>query len=103
MANHTVILYGEEKDRPTKESNVELLKDQIKAISSSTISDEDVSRRVENLSQEELKYFTSNPNRIQIVGSNITTEEALIGAVFIAAVVLIFWVAAKDDMFTWAR
>ena len=63
------------------------------------LDDIQVVKKIQTMSDADLSYFASHPERLQVAGNGITTQEAILGLLFIAVGVVIVAVMAESNGF----
>lgn len=53
-------------------------------LSENGVSSDEASKIVATMSEDDLAYFASHPERLQIAGGGLTTEEIVLGLLFLA-------------------
>ena len=105
LANPLIAYGTEDKNTKTTESskkvNIEILKEKLKIFSNDLLSADDVANKIEKLSDSDREYFASHPERLQMAGSGLTTEEFILGFLFLAATVTTIVILGNSN--SWGR
>ena len=63
------------------------------------LSSDYTSKKVTTMSEDDLAYFASHPERLQVAGSGLTTEETVIAVLFLTAGIITVAMMAQSNGF----
>ena len=94
---------GSGKTDITKQSEkgMDTFKDRIAKLCNGSILDDEITRKIQQLSDTDREYFMAHPERLQVAGSGITTEEFILGFLFLAATVTTIVILGNSN--SWGR